>query len=186
MVLNAHQTILQDSHVILRPMIEEDWPILLKWNNDLDVLYYVEGDDVTSRTLKDVQGIYRHISLSGLCFIIDLGSQPIGECCLQQMNLERIKQRYPYADCRRIDLMIGEKALWGQGYGTGVIRLLSKYAFEQEHVDFVFGCDVADYNSGSHRAFQKAGFLLDAAHEQPKGAKAKVCSDYILGKADFR
>ena len=43
---------------------------------------------------------------------------PIGECWLQQMNLERILQRYPKADSRHIDSMIGVKELWGQGLGT--------------------------------------------------------------------
>jgi len=36
-------------------MTEGDWDLLLKWNNDPDVLYRAEEDDITSRTLHEVQ-----------------------------------------------------------------------------------------------------------------------------------
>ena len=32
--------------VVLRPMTESDWPLLVKWNNDSDVLYYSEAEEV--------------------------------------------------------------------------------------------------------------------------------------------
>ena len=186
MILEPHDIILHDKDLILRPMTENDWDNLLKWNNDPEVLYYAEGDEVTSRSLEDIQDMYRHAAHCGLCFIIEFDGQPIGECWLQQMNLKRIKQKYPHADCRRIDLMIGEKIHWGQGYGTRTIHLLARFAFEQEETDYVFGCDIADYNLSSQRAFQKVGFSLDATHEQSTGGKARVCYDYILSRTDFR
>ena len=96
------------------------------------------------------------------------------------MNLERILQSYPEYDCRRIDLMIGEKALWGQGLGTEVIRLLSTFAFEEEKADRVFGCDVADYNPASLKSFQKAGYVIVAQRKQPDGKKAQCCYDLVL------
>ena len=99
-------------------MTEDDWDILLKWNSDPEVLYYSEGDNITSRNLEEVQGIYRWVSQTAFCFMIEVGGMPIGECWLQRMNLERILEKYPNADCRRIDLMIGEKAFWGQGLGA--------------------------------------------------------------------
>src|SRR5262249_61705775 len=127
-------------------MTEDYLDILLKWNSDPEVLYYSEGDNITSRNMEDVQEMYRWVSQTAFCFMIEVSGMPIGECWLQQMNLERILEKYPNADCRRIDLMIGEKAFWGQGLGTEVIRLLTELAFEREKADLVFGCEVADYN----------------------------------------
>ncbi len=184
--LHKHDVRLQDANLVLRPMTENDWDILLKWNNDPDVLYYAEGDDVTARSLEDIQTIYRHVCANSLCFIIEWNGQPIGECWLQRMNLDRIKQKYPDKDCRRIDLMIGEKNLWGRGIGTRAIRLLVKLAFAQEGADMVFGCDIADYNLRSQRAFQNVGFVLDATHERSEGSKATFEYDYILRRADFK
>ncbi len=47
MQLRMHTVYLAGSHCALRPMTEEDWPLLLRWNNDPDVLYFAEGDDVS-------------------------------------------------------------------------------------------------------------------------------------------
>ena len=111
--LKQHHITLQGERVTLRPMTEGDWDILLKWNSDPEVLYFSEGDDVKAYSLEQVQEIYRNTSQKAFCFTIELNGMPIGECWLQRMNLERILRRYPDLDCRRIDLMIGEKQLWG-------------------------------------------------------------------------
>ena len=96
-------------------MTEEDWNLLLKWNNDPEVLYFSEVDDVASRTLDEVQQIYRCVSQNAFCFIIKVDDQDIGTCWLQQMNLDRILKRYPDCDCRRIDIEIGEKNIGVKG-----------------------------------------------------------------------
>ena len=181
MKLREHDITLQGEGLVLRPMTEDDWDILLKWNSDPEVLYYSEGDDITSRNLEDVQEIYRWVSQTAFCFVMELAGRPIGECWLQRMNLERILAKYPKADCRRIDLMIGEKEFWGRGLGTKAIQLLTDFAFEREKADLVFGCEVADYNPASQKAFQKNGYEIDATIIQPPGDKAKECYDLKKG-----
>lgn len=157
----------------LRPMTEQDWDILLKWNQDPEILYYSEGDDVAGYSLQEVQGLYRGVSRTGFCFVIEADGVPIGECWLQKMNLKQIHERYPDQDCRRIDLMIGEKAYWGQGIGTEVIRLLTEFGFQSENGDMILGCHVADYNPRSLRAFQKAGYRVVLTEAADPGRKAR-------------
>ncbi|MBN2047092.1 MAG: GNAT family N-acetyltransferase [Anaerolineaceae bacterium] len=177
--LKTHPITLSGERVTLRPMTEADWPHLLVWNSDPDVLYYSEGDDVPSYSLEEVQGIYCMISQTALCFIIEYQGTPIGDCWLQRMNLERMLQAHPGFDVRRIDLEIGKKLLWGQGLGTEVIRLLTDFAFQQEGADYVFGVDIADYNIRSRRAFEKNGYELVARHPQPQGMKARYTVDLL-------
>src|SRR4051794_7271109 len=117
MKLREHSITLQGEAVQLRPMRETDWNILFEWNNDPEVLYFSEGEAITSYTLEQLQPIYRAVSQSGFCFIIEVAGQPIGECWLQQMNLDRILGKHAGQDCRRIDLLIGEKGRWGRGIG---------------------------------------------------------------------
>lgn len=179
MKILSHTITLQGERVRLRPMTEDDWPVLLRWNSDPEVLFYSEDDDVEPRNLEEVQNIYRSISQNAWCFIIEYQGQPIGECWLQRMNLARIIAEYPSFDVRRIDLMIGEKTLWNQGVGTEVIRLLTGLAFEQESADYIFAVDVADYNLGSRRAFEKNDFRLIARHRQPPGGKAAYTLDLL-------
>lgn len=185
MELREHKIILRGERVVLRPLTEDDWDLLWRWNSDPEVLYFAEGDDVSSYTIAQVQGIYRGVSQTAFCFVIQVKGVPIGECWLQQMNLERVLQKYPRSDCRRIDLMIGERAFWGQGLGTEVIKLLSAFAFDEQSAELVFGCDVADYNTASLKAFQKAGYTVDALIEQPKGTKARYRYDLVLTREEY-
>jgi len=171
--------------VRLRPMTEADWGILCKWNNDPEVLYYAEGDDVTSRPLEEVQELYCAVCAHAFCFVIVADGRPVGECWLQEMNLDRILSRYPGADCRRIDAMIGEKGCWGQGIGTETVRLLTEFGFEHENADRIFGCAVADYNVRSQKAFQRVGYEIVAAIEQGPGRKARRCYDLMLTREAY-
>jgi len=71
-------------------MTEDEWDKLLKWNNDPEVLFFAESDDIASYNLEQVQEIYCSVSQNAFCFIIEVDGTPIGECWLQQMNLDRI------------------------------------------------------------------------------------------------
>jgi RimJ/RimL family protein N-acetyltransferase len=183
--LRQHQIILRGERVLLRPLTEGDWPAILKWNNDPQVLHFVEGDEVSGYSLEEVQQIYRSVCQNAFCFIIELEGQPIGECWLQPMNLERVLDRYPGRDCRRIELVIGERTFWGQGLGTEVIRLLVALGFKQERADLIFGCDVAEDNRASLRAFQKAGFQVPASLPQAPGSKVRHRYDLVLTKEHY-
>lgn len=137
--LKTHSLTLRGERVILRPMTEGDWNLLFRWNSDPEVLYYSEGDNVDSRTLAEVQSIYRGVSQQALCFIAEVGGKPIGEGWLQRLNLPRLLEQHPGLDCRRIDLCIGEKSCWGKGLGTEIIRLLVDLGFGREGADLIFG-----------------------------------------------
>ena len=166
-------------------MTECDWDTLLRWNSDPEVLYYSDGDDVTAYTLDDVQGIYRSVSQSAFCFIIELDGRPIGECWLQDMNIERILQRYPELDCRRIDIMIGEKECWGRGIGTDVTTMLTEFGFLSEDADMVFCCGIADHNIRSLRAVRKVGYELWLETREAPGRKANCTYDFTMTKEKF-
>jgi RimJ/RimL family protein N-acetyltransferase len=166
-------------------MIEADWGILLKWNNDLEVLYYAEGDDVTSRSLEQVQELYCTVCAHAFCFVIEADGQPVGDCWLQEMNLDRILKQYPDQDCRRIDLMIGEKDRWERGIGTETIHLLTRFGFEREGADRIFACELADYNVRSRKAFQRVGYEIVATIEQGPGSKARCCYDLALTREAY-
>ena len=166
--LQTHDVLLRGDHVTLRPMTEDDWAILLRWNNDPEVMKYADHDDFSPSPLDEVQAIYRWISTHAHCFIIEAEGRPIGECWLQRMNLRRIVDQFPGKDLRRIDLMIGEKELWGRGYGPEAIALLVDFGFSREAADAIFGVVSAD-NARSLRAFQKCGFSRHAVVQEGDG-----------------
>lgn len=184
MQLREHIWTLQGERIVLRPMTEGDWDILLKWNSDPEVLYFSEGDDVVAYNLDQVQQIYRGVSQKAFCFIIEFDGNTIGDCWLQEMNLERISKQYPGMDCRRIDLIIGQKLLWGQGLGTDVIRTLTRFGFEQEKADVICGVNIGDHNPRSLKAFQRAGYRIITKIVEPPGRKARCNYDLAITREE--
>ena len=169
----------------LRPMTDADFGILARWNRDPEVLYFSEGENVFSYSTEEVRGIYAEASRTAFCFMISAEGRLVGECWLQRMNLERILSAHPGVDCRRIDLMLGEKECWGRGIGTETIRLLTRFGFEREGAGMVFGVGIADYNQRSLKAFQKAGYRTVGGSENPKGSKAKYTYDTAFSREDY-
>ena len=177
MIITTHELTLLVDNIKLRPMSDDDFDILLKWNSDAEVLYFAEGDDVESYSLEDIQGIYGDVSSMAFCFIIEYEGLAIGECWLQKMNLEHIIVKYPDIDLRRIDIMLGEKNYWGKGLGTKIIKRLVEFGFADESADMVFYMP-GDYNTRSIRAAEKSGFaLIDKIRDE--GSK-KGEYDYIM------
>ena len=176
--LRTHDVTLRTGHVVLRPLTEDDWDLVVGWWNDPQIADFADAEP-SKYTARQVQKIVRGISSRAYCFIIEFEGRPVGECWLQEMNMKRILERNPGLDCRRIDLAI-EKASWGQGIGTAAIRLLVGFGFESECADAIFAMDVADYNRGSRRAVEKAGFELCDTVPQPAGARARVRHDLVI------
>ncbi len=156
--LATHDVILCGDSVTLRPMTEDDWEVLLEWNNDPEVMELVESEGFSARSLSEIQSIYRWISTHSYCFIMEVEGQGIGECWLQRMNLRRIVEQFPGEDLWRVDLMIGVKELWGRGYGSEAVRLLLvEFGFGRVGANAIFGL-VSARNTRSVRTFKKCGF----------------------------
>ena len=189
--LKTHKISLRGPRVRLRPLTEDDWDLLLKWNNDPTVLYYSEEDDVHSWSLRELREMYRATSRIALLFIIEVkaerkerkgfpsGWKPIGDAWLEEMNLQHWLKRYPKKDMRRLPVFIGEKDEWGKGYGGETIGLLLELAFE-EGAELVFACGIWDYNQRCLRAFEKHGFKVVRKKKAKWGAKGKFLVDMVL------
>ena len=175
--LRTHEVTLWSGMVALRPLTEDDWDLVLGWWNDPEIAVYADSNE-SQYSLAQVQEIVRSISRHAYCFVIEVESRPVGECWLQEMNLERILRQNPGLDCRRIDIEI-EKAYWGRGIGTAAIRMLVEFGFERKGADAIFAMDVADDNPRSRRAFERAGFGLYDTVPQPAGARAKASYDFV-------
>ena len=184
MVLKEHRYRLTGEQVVLRPLTENDWQIIAVWETDLEVIYWADSDATKeTRTLEEVQYIFRLVSQNAYCFVVEVEDKPIGSCWLQNMNIQEILKDYPGLDCRRIDLALG-KGSWGQGFGTDVIRTLTRFAFQHEKADIVFG-GVGDYNIRSQRTFSKAGYQLVLKLADPPESKAKYTYWHALNRDDW-
>lgn len=186
-IIKKHNVVLEGKDgIVLVPLTDEHLPLLYRWNSDVEVLYWGEGDDITEPYDEEmVRLIYGRVSQNAYCFLIQKDEQPVGECWLQKMNLEEVSCRYEeILDVRRIDYCLGEKAVWGKGIGTECLRLLQKFAFEKQGVDVLYVIPY-DYNLRSVRMVEHAGFDLE--YEKPilGSQKAKFELFYKMTKEDY-
>ena len=156
--LPGHDVRLTDGDLVLRPMREDDLPQALEWDNDPEVRHYMQAETVPLFTLDDLRDLYRGVARAAHVFVIEVAGRDIGTCWLQDMNVKRLKQRFPGRALKRIDLSIGVRDLWGRGLGTRVIRLLTRFGLDRLGADAIFAVGIYDFNGRSLGAFRNAGF----------------------------
>ncbi|HXF84362.1 MAG TPA: GNAT family protein [Anaerolineales bacterium] len=64
-----------------------------------------------------------------------------------------------------IGIMIGEKSVWDQGYGTESVQTLVRHGFETLNLNRLF-LRVYGENRRAQRAYEKAGFVLEGCLRQ--------------------
>ena len=71
---------------------------------------------------------------------------------LADLSLEHWSQRDAF-----IGIGLGERADWGQGYGTDAMRLILRYAFDELNLRRIT-LTVFEYNERAQRTYRKLGF----------------------------
>lgn len=147
--------VLADGGVALRPFLPEhvsdDY---LAWLNDPEVMRFTEAR-FTGHT-RDSARAYVERSNSGAdarLWRIVAGGRHVGN-----IRLSGIDHRHRRAS---VALIIGARDAWGQGIGTGAIRLASRYGFDALSLHKLCAGMYVD-NAASIRAFEKAGFRREA------------------------
>lgn len=64
-----------------------------------------------------------------------------------------------------LGLFIGEKQLWGQGYGSDVLRLLLRHGFNTLNLNRIY-LQVFENNLGAIRSYEKVGFVHEGRLRQ--------------------
>jgi RimJ/RimL family protein N-acetyltransferase len=139
--------------VRLRPIEREDLPTYVRWFGDPEVRHHLAMylpfslaqeeqwfEDLLQR-LRDRTAVLLAIeTLDG----VHIGNLGLVDVNWKDRNAE-------------LGITIGEKAYWGQGYGTDAVRTMLRLAFEQMNLHRVFLRVHAD-NARAIRCYEKAGF----------------------------
>jgi RimJ/RimL family protein N-acetyltransferase len=81
-----------------------------------------------------------------------------------------------------VGIGIGERAYWGQGYGTDAMRLALRFAFHELNLERV-SLEALAANTRAIRSYEKAGFRLEGVQrewERRDGRRGDVISMGIL------
>ena len=91
-IIHEHNITLHgNKNIVLRPLTDKHLPLLYKWNSDLEVLYWSDGDDIIEPYNEStVNLIYGNVSQNAFCFLIEVAGIPVGDCWLQKMNIKNM------------------------------------------------------------------------------------------------
>ena len=144
--------VLRGNEVVLRPVEEADHPLILRWQNDPEVWWWMDYD--RSFTLEDIRESEALAKTEGHPFLIEApGPRPIGRIGLNQFS-ERDRTCSLY-------VFIGEHDAWGRGLGGDAIATLLRWGFDafSLHLVQLWGLST---NVRAMRAYARLGFVVDA------------------------
>ncbi|MBP6974760.1 MAG: GNAT family N-acetyltransferase [Candidatus Pacebacteria bacterium] len=151
--------------VTLRPLHEDDAPILTKWINDPLITQFVQAY-LPTMEMEERDWIKGLISRKGNNIVVMLvvDSKPIGT-----MGIHAIDYRHRIATT---GALIGEPEYWGKGYGNEAKMLLLEYAFNTLNLRKICS-EVIAFNERSTKYSLKCGYKVDGGpkklHHYAKG-----------------
>jgi RimJ/RimL family protein N-acetyltransferase len=142
--------VLNGQLIRLRPFERPDLDLLLRWRNDLEVTEFLSTLDMSAAEAE--LWFWRYVGTPNAYFyVIEVGDTPIG--CV---GIRGINRR---AQSGILDIVIGEKAEWGHGYGTDAVHTIVAHAFGALGLESVT-LEVLPFNERAIRAYERCGFRV--------------------------
>ncbi len=158
--LRTHDFTLQNGDLLLRTLRRDDFRYLRRWGRDRKVMCTLFPDKPGAGLLQRVMKwllsprilelVFGGISQAGYSFFIESNGRAVGitgAWCVEEQ--ERVW---------RVPIVIGEKSIWGMGYGTRAIRLLTEFLTRELQAGVIVAGDILETNERSLRLFRSCGF----------------------------
>lgn len=149
---------MEAAHLKIRPLHEEDAPLLVKWLSDERVLQHYEGRDRPHDQKLVQENFYPAEDDASRClFLYD--DTPIGYGQYYLLD-EEMKQEYGLdltSVIYGMDQFIGEPDYWNKGIGTLIVQTLLSHLAEKLGAKMVV-LDPQAWNTRAIRCYEKCGF----------------------------
>jgi RimJ/RimL family protein N-acetyltransferase len=154
-----HAMILGDL-VQLRALAPSDAESLWRWNNDPDVMRWMD-------TYYDqhLEGVRKRLDERGRNTYGDTlyGIEVRDEDRL--IGLVRLRDAEPETGCAELDIYLGEKDHWGRGYATDALRTMCRHGFDTMRLHKI-SLTVVTENEAAHHIYEKVGFVEEGRLRQ--------------------
>lgn len=156
----------------LRRIERQDIPTFVRWFSDPEVREFLLINRPIS-TAEEERWFERKLEEGSEIFAIETADGThIGN-----IELMDIDSRHRHAE---LGVVIGEKAYWGQGYGSDAIRTLLRFAFEEMNLHRV-SLRVYEDNARGINAYEKCGFRIEGRLREAIYRKGRYYDELIMG-----
>jgi RimJ/RimL family protein N-acetyltransferase len=164
--------VLKGRQVKLRAIERADLRTIWRWYNDLEV-ELLAGGDIRPMTFKDMEAHFEKElkEHAPMRFAIVVNEDLIGACGLWDWD---------DALSLRLAIAIGEKSLWGKGYGRDAVRTLLDYAFRHRNAHKVWLEVLAD-NERAIRAYKSCGFVEEGRIRDNAWRDGHYVDELVMG-----
>lgn len=160
--------------VRLRAYEPEDVETLYRWYNDPDVRQHLQMRYPLSRA-DEAAWVERNKTVSyGVC---DLAIETLEGHLIGGVGL---RTKGPEVRCAELGISIGDKSVWGQGYGTDAMRVICRVGFEQMDLHRI----ELWVHAGNERAigvYKKVGFVLEGTAREAFFRNGKRVDMHLMG-----
>lgn len=140
---------IEGKKTILQEMLPSDLPAVEAWRNDPEVSQFLPTQYRSAQDLREWFG-FTEESPNLAYFIVSTDeSQRIGYAGLRDIDW--------HERTAMLEIVIGEKAFQGLGYGTDAIKMLLSFGFDTLGLGRVF-LAVLPYNNRAITAYERCGF----------------------------
>ena len=143
-------------HIVLRAILEEDAPLLLRMINDPDTERMLGGASFPVSLFDQQNWIQKQSgnSESLRCISAERTKENVG---LGTVILSDIDRKNGSA---QVHIKLGIDQCRGKGHGTDALKTIVRYAFDEMRLHCIYA-DVLEYNIASQKLFEKCGFHRD-------------------------
>lgn len=149
-----------------------------RWSRDSEFYQLFDSDPTLPRNAKRAQEHFRERAEKDRP-----GSFPF---LVQSLHDERIIGEGGLFDAFEphrnawLAIGIGERELWGKGYGTDAVHILLRFGFEELNLHRI-NLGTFGYNTRALRAYEKIGFAHEGARRGALRRDNKRWDDYFMG-----
>lgn len=145
--------------IYLRPFEMSDAPKMAPWINDYEVTRNLRIHRPMSTKHEEdfVAHVHKLEHDVTLAMVVKEGDKLIGSVGLHNVDVTNRHCMF--------GIVIGEKALWGKGYGTEGTRMMTMYAFETLNMNRVW-LHVYEFNARGMKAYEKVGYKKEGLLRQ--------------------
>ena len=157
----------------LRRIEREDIPTFVRWFSDPEVREYLMINRPISTAEEEKWFERKLVEEDSEIFAIETADGThIGN-----IELMDIDSHHRHAE---LGIVIGEKAYWGQGYGSDAIHTLLHFGFQEMNLHRIY-LRVYEDNARGIRAYEKCGFRHEGRLREANFRQGKYHDELVMG-----